>query len=117
MTRRHMRRRRRFGGRWRIESSQWQELKVWICSASVSSDRLLCRLFTEPNPPWVLKGGYSLELKFATARQPKTSTSASRLECFTTKAIVQDLELEERDWAADLLAGYFSQPRAPWERP
>ena len=27
-----------------------------------------------------------------------------------------DLELTERDWAADLLAGYFCQPGAPWER-
>ena len=24
--------------------------------------------------------------------------------------------LIERDWAADLLAGYFCQPVAPWER-
>ena len=31
-------------------------------------------------------------------------------EWFTVKAIVGDLELIERDWAADLLAGYFCQP-------
>ena len=37
----------------------------------VAFDRLLCRLFAEPNPPWVLKGGYALELKFATARTTK----------------------------------------------
>lgn len=37
----------------------------------VAFDRLLFRLFTEPNPPWVLKGGYALELKFATARTTK----------------------------------------------
>jgi hypothetical protein len=37
-------------------------------------------------------------------------------EWFTIKAIVRDLELIERDWAADLLAGYFCQPVAPWER-
>jgi S-adenosylmethionine synthetase len=35
---------------------------------------------------------------------------------FAIKAIVRDLELTERDWAADLLAGYFCQPIAPWER-
>ena len=35
---------------------------------------------------------------------------------FTIKSIVRDLELEERDWAADLLAGYFCQSLAPWER-
>ncbi len=37
-------------------------------------------------------------------------------EWFTIKSIVRDLELEERDWAADLLAGYFCQSLAPWER-
>jgi predicted nucleotidyltransferase component of viral defense system len=37
----------------------------------VAFDRLLFRLFTESNPPWVLKGGYALELKFATARTTK----------------------------------------------
>jgi S-adenosylmethionine synthetase len=37
-------------------------------------------------------------------------------EWFTVKAIVGDLELDERDWAADLLAGYFCQALAPWER-
>ncbi len=36
-------------------------------------------------------------------------------EWFTIKAIVRDLELTERDWAADLLAGYFCQASAPWE--
>lgn len=34
-------------------------------------DRLLSRLFIGPNPPWVLKGGYALELKFGTARTTK----------------------------------------------
>ena len=37
-------------------------------------------------------------------------------EWFSIKAIVRDLELTERDWAADLLAGYFCQASAPWER-
>ena len=36
-------------------------------------------------------------------------------EWFTIDAIVRDLELIERDWAADLQAGYFCQPSAPWE--
>lgn len=27
-------------------------------------ERLLARLFTQPNPPWVLKGGYAMELRF-----------------------------------------------------
>jgi Nucleotidyl transferase AbiEii toxin, Type IV TA system len=34
----------------------------------VSFDRLLARLFREGSPPWVLKGGYALELRFKAAR-------------------------------------------------
>jgi hypothetical protein len=34
----------------------------------VSFDRLLARLFREESPPWVLKGGYALELRFKDAR-------------------------------------------------
>jgi hypothetical protein len=34
----------------------------------VSFDRLLARLFLEEPAPWVLKGGYALELRFKTAR-------------------------------------------------
>ncbi len=34
----------------------------------VAFDRLLARLFREEPPPWVLKGGYALELQFKAAR-------------------------------------------------
>src|SRR5881409_3202417 len=34
----------------------------------VSFDRLLARLFREETAPWVLKGGYALELRFKAAR-------------------------------------------------
>ena len=34
----------------------------------VSFDRLLARLFQEDPAPWILKGGYALELRFKTAR-------------------------------------------------
>ena len=34
----------------------------------VAFDRLLARLFREERPPWVLKGGYALELRFKAAR-------------------------------------------------
>ena len=34
----------------------------------VSFDRLLARLFWEESAPWVLKGGYALELRFKAAR-------------------------------------------------
>jgi hypothetical protein len=31
-------------------------------------DRLLCRLFNNSNPPWLLKGGYAMELRIRAAR-------------------------------------------------
>jgi S-adenosylmethionine synthetase len=34
---------------------------------------------------------------------------------FSIKQIVRDLELTERDWRADLLAGYFANPGYSWE--
>src|SRR5271166_2273069 len=37
-------------------------------------------------------------------------------EWLTIKSIIRDLELEERDWTAHLLAGYLCQSLAPWER-
>jgi hypothetical protein len=51
----------------------------------VSFDRLLARLFREESAPWVLKGGYALELRFKAARStvgidltaPRVAASAS----------------------------------------
>ena len=37
-------------------------------------------------------------------------------EWLTIKSIVRDLELEERDWNADLLAGYFCRSKLLGER-
>jgi hypothetical protein len=37
----------------------------------VSFDRLLARLFSEQNAPWLLKGGYAMELRLRSARTTK----------------------------------------------
>jgi hypothetical protein len=37
----------------------------------VSFDRLLARLFSAPDEPWLLKGGYAMELRLKTARATK----------------------------------------------
>ncbi|HEV3272800.1 MAG TPA: nucleotidyl transferase AbiEii/AbiGii toxin family protein [Candidatus Methylacidiphilales bacterium] len=37
----------------------------------VSFDRLLARFFSEQNTPWLLKGGYAMELRVRTARTTK----------------------------------------------
>lgn len=41
-------------------------------------DRLLCRLFREANPPWLLKGGYAMELRIQAARTTRDIDLAIR---------------------------------------
>jgi hypothetical protein len=41
-------------------------------------DRLLCRLFTEPEAPWLLKGGYAMELRIRAARTTRDVDLAIR---------------------------------------
>lgn len=41
-------------------------------------DRLLCRLFHEPNAPWLLKGGYAMELRIQKARTTRDVDLAIR---------------------------------------
>lgn len=43
--------------------SQEQGVDLQRLQRRVAFERLLARLFTEENPPWLLKGGYSLELR------------------------------------------------------
>jgi predicted nucleotidyltransferase component of viral defense system len=44
----------------------------------VAFDRLLCRLFHEPEAPWLLKGGYAMELRIQTARTTRDIDLAVR---------------------------------------
>ena len=41
-------------------------------------DRLLCRLFRETNAPWLLKGGYAMELRIQAARTTRDIDLAIR---------------------------------------
>ena len=41
-------------------------------------DRLLCRLFATPDAPWLLKGGYAMELRLKTARTTRDIDLAMR---------------------------------------
>jgi hypothetical protein len=49
-------------------TSQTDQIDLNRLRRHVSFDRLLARLFRSDSPPWVLKGGYALELWFKTAR-------------------------------------------------
>jgi hypothetical protein len=48
--------------------SQTDQIDINRLRRQVSFDRLLARLFREDPAPWVLKGGYALELRFKSAR-------------------------------------------------
>src|SRR5580692_9934350 len=56
-------------------------------------DRLLCRLFAEPDAPWLLKGGYAMELRLKTARTTRDIDLAMRR-----------LPVASADWDANVSA-------------
>lgn len=75
----------------------------------VSFDRLIARLFREDQPPWALKGGYALELRFKSARstvdidlameQPVSSTMATQPINQVVREMLQSIaSLNLRDW-------------------
>lgn len=50
------------------KTSQSEQTDINRLRRQVSFDRLLARLFHDGSVPWVLKGGYALELRFKMAR-------------------------------------------------
>jgi hypothetical protein len=48
--------------------AQEESLDLQRVRRQTAFDRLLCRLFANPNSPWLLKGGYAMELRLKTAR-------------------------------------------------
>ena len=54
-------------------------------------DRLLCRLFATPDAPWLLKGGYAMELRLKTARTTRDIDVA-----------LMRLPLASADWDANV---------------
>lgn len=48
--------------------AQEETLDLQRLRRQAAFDRLLCRLFATPDAPWLLKGGYAMELRLKTAR-------------------------------------------------
>ena len=48
--------------------AQEENLELQRVRRQAAFDRLLCRLFARPDAPWLLKGGYAMELRLKTAR-------------------------------------------------
>lgn len=60
---------------------QWavaENLDIQRLRRQVAFDRLLARLFQEKNPPWLLKGGYAMELRLKSARTTRDIDLAIR---------------------------------------
>jgi len=70
----------------------------------VSFDRLLARLFTEPNAPWLLKGGYAMELRLRSARATKDIDLSLPAGVGGKGAVLQRLQ----DRAETDMGDYFS---------
>src|SRR5882724_8003912 len=100
----------------------------------VSFDRLLARLFREESPPWVLKGGYALELRFKAARSTVDidltlhRIAAATAEGHDTNQVVREMlqrvaEISFGDWfeyvigppVMDLTAAPYGGARYPVE--
>ena len=92
----------------------------------VAFDRLLSRLFAEQNAPWVLKGGYALELKLATAHdegqrsRPRPTAGiglrrTSHLRAGTAGPRTT-AALETRSWMAERLVFTASSAKPPIQR-
>jgi hypothetical protein len=58
----------------------------------VSFDRLLARLFSARDEPWLLKGGYAMELRLKTARATKDIDLAIPGEALKKKEILEQLQ-------------------------
>ncbi len=50
------------------KTAQLENIDLQRIRRQAAFDRLLCRLFAKPKAPWLLKGGYAMELRLKTAR-------------------------------------------------
>lgn len=71
--------------------SQEETLDLQRLRRRTAFDRLLCRLFARPDAPWLLKGGYAMELRLKTARTTRDIDLAMR-----------QLPLASADWKANV---------------
>jgi len=70
--------------------AQEESLDLQRVRRQASFDRLLCRLFAKPESPWLLKGGYAMELRLKTARTTRDVDLA-----------LKQLPMPTRDWDAN----------------
>lgn len=75
-------------------------------------ERLLARLFAKPDPPWVLKGGYALELRYRPAARTTRDIDLAIRGLASIDSAERLIELrDEIQAAADIDAGDFLEFR------
>jgi len=74
----------------------------------VSFDRLLARLFREEPVPWVLKGGYALELRFKTAR------STIDIDLTVQRVAAPSPNVDTNQVVREMLQGAADVPLGDW---
>jgi hypothetical protein len=109
-------------------------MDVNLLRRQVSFDRLLARLFRDESVPWVLKGGYSLELRFKNARAtvdidltvqrvPATTLEGSDINAVLQLMLQRAADVQLGDWfkyvigppLMDLTAAPYGGARYPVE--
>jgi hypothetical protein len=70
--------------------AQLENIDLQRVRRQAAFDRLLCRLFAKPNAPWLLKGGYAMELRLKTARTTRDIDPA-----------ITQLPMRAANWAAN----------------
>jgi hypothetical protein len=89
--------------------SRTENVDIQRLRRQLSFDRLLCRLFTGTRPPWILKGGYAMELRLKTARTTRDIDLALRQNITGGKKVRNNkiLELLQSSTAGNI-GDYFS---------
>ena len=93
--------------------SETEKLPIERLRREVAFDRFLARLFAEENAPWVLKGGYALELRIKEARVTKDIDMALREVLGKNKPLNEAILGALEKAAATDLADFFVFEIAP----
>ena len=91
-----------------MNTARGEAVDVQRLRRQVSFDRLLCRLFHAPLSPWLLKGGYAMELRVAEGRTTRDVDLALRSPLGGGDRLPNRILLALQDAAAIDLGDFFS---------
>ncbi|NOS99458.1 MAG: nucleotidyl transferase AbiEii/AbiGii toxin family protein [Phycisphaerales bacterium] len=74
---------------------------------NVTIERLLARLFASPNPPWLLKGGYAMELRYRPHARATTDVDLSVSSAAAVKDRILQIREHLQEAASRDLADFF----------